>query len=187
MFYVLRTKRKKSDSVLIQKPLYQQKCKKGKVTTQNPTKNSIIQRLRTGFQIFMHVLYLQWTMQNLLDFFALQSITRRIGFWNTSIKQLRGFYHTCDFLDLTPEISQQLREKDLSQQAEHIYVSNWTGLCVRSSERPLSSHTIANSLWKITLHKSTKVVWWNFLCCVVFVFFLSANLPENACVVLHSE
>ena len=41
-------KRKRSDSVPWQKPLYQQKCQKGKVTTQTtPQKSSIKQRLRT--------------------------------------------------------------------------------------------------------------------------------------------
>ena len=41
-------KRKRSDSVLWQKPLHQQKCQKGKVTTQTtPQKRSITQRLRT--------------------------------------------------------------------------------------------------------------------------------------------
>ena len=41
-------KRKRSDSVLWQKPLHQQKCQKGKVTTQTtPQKSSIKQRLRT--------------------------------------------------------------------------------------------------------------------------------------------
>ena len=41
-------KRKISDSVLWQKPLHQQKCQKGKVTTQTtPQKSSIKQRLRT--------------------------------------------------------------------------------------------------------------------------------------------
>ena len=43
-----RRKRKRSDSVLWQKPLHQQKCQKGKVTTQTtPQKSSITQRLRT--------------------------------------------------------------------------------------------------------------------------------------------
>ena len=42
-------KRKRSDSVLWQKPLHQQKCQKGKVTTQTmPQKSSITQRLRTN-------------------------------------------------------------------------------------------------------------------------------------------
>ena len=41
-------KRKRSDSVLWQKPLHQQQCQKGKVTTQTtPQKSSIKQRLRT--------------------------------------------------------------------------------------------------------------------------------------------
>ena len=44
----IKRKRKRSDSVLWQKPLHQQKCQKGKVTTQTtPQKSSIIQRLRT--------------------------------------------------------------------------------------------------------------------------------------------
>ena len=44
----LKRKRKRSDSVLWQKPLHQQKCQKGKVTTQTtPQKSSIKQRLRT--------------------------------------------------------------------------------------------------------------------------------------------
>ena len=43
-----KKKRKRSDSVLWQKPLHQQKCQKGKVTTQTtPQKSSIKQRLRT--------------------------------------------------------------------------------------------------------------------------------------------
>ena len=43
-----KRKRKRSDSVLSQKPLHQQKCQKGKVTTQTtPQKSSIKQRLRT--------------------------------------------------------------------------------------------------------------------------------------------
>ena len=52
-FMTMRTfdpkrKRKRSDSVLWQKPLHQQKCQKGKVTTQTtPQKSSIKQRLRT--------------------------------------------------------------------------------------------------------------------------------------------
>ena len=45
---VYKRKRKRSDSVLWQKPLHQQKCQKGKVTTQTtPQKSSITQRLRT--------------------------------------------------------------------------------------------------------------------------------------------
>ena len=47
VFYIKR-KRKRSDSILWQKPLHQQKCQKGKVTTQTtPQKSSIKQRLRT--------------------------------------------------------------------------------------------------------------------------------------------
>ena len=43
-----KRKRKRSDSVLWQKPLHQQQCQKGKVTTQTtPQKSSIKQRLRT--------------------------------------------------------------------------------------------------------------------------------------------
>ena len=43
-----KRKRERSDSVLWQKPLHQQKCQKGKVTTQTtPQKSSITQRLRT--------------------------------------------------------------------------------------------------------------------------------------------
>ena len=43
-----KRKRKRSDSVLWQKPLHQQKCQKGKVTKQTtPQKSSITQRLRT--------------------------------------------------------------------------------------------------------------------------------------------
>ena len=43
-----KRKRKRSGSVLWQKPLHQQKCQKGKVTTQTtPQKSSIKQRLRT--------------------------------------------------------------------------------------------------------------------------------------------
>ena len=42
------TKRRRYDPVLWQKPLHQQKCQKGKVTTQTtPQKSSIKQRLRT--------------------------------------------------------------------------------------------------------------------------------------------
>ena len=45
---VLKRKRKRSDPVLWQKPLHQQKCRKGKVTTQTtPQKSSTKQRLRT--------------------------------------------------------------------------------------------------------------------------------------------
>ena len=44
----MKRKRKRSDSVLWQKPLHQQKCQKGKVTTKTtPQKSSIKQRLRT--------------------------------------------------------------------------------------------------------------------------------------------
>ena len=43
-----QTKRRRSDPVLWQKPLHQQKCEKGKVTTQTtPQKSSIKQQLRT--------------------------------------------------------------------------------------------------------------------------------------------
>ena len=46
--YWIKTKRRRSDSVLWQKPLHQWKCQKGKVTTQTtPQKSSIKQRLRT--------------------------------------------------------------------------------------------------------------------------------------------
>ena len=42
------TKRRRSDPVHWQKPLHQQKCQKGKVTTQTaPQKSSIKQQLRT--------------------------------------------------------------------------------------------------------------------------------------------
>ena len=45
---LIQRKRKRSDSVLWQKPLHQQKYQKGKVTTQTtPQKSSIKQRLRT--------------------------------------------------------------------------------------------------------------------------------------------
>ena len=44
----VKTKRRRSDPVLWQKPLHQQKCQKGKVTTQTtPQKFSIKQQLRT--------------------------------------------------------------------------------------------------------------------------------------------
>ena len=47
-YRLLMRKRKRSDSVLWQKPLHQQKCQKGKVTTQTTSqKCSIKQRLRT--------------------------------------------------------------------------------------------------------------------------------------------
>ena len=43
-----KTKRRRSDSVLWQKPLHPRKCQKGKVTTKTtPQKSSIKQRLRT--------------------------------------------------------------------------------------------------------------------------------------------
>ena len=46
--YVIKTKRRRSDPVLWQKPLHQQKCQRGKVTTQTtPQKSSIKQQLRT--------------------------------------------------------------------------------------------------------------------------------------------
>ena len=46
--YYKKKKRKRSDSILWQKPLHQQKCQKGKVTTQpTPQKSSIKPRLRT--------------------------------------------------------------------------------------------------------------------------------------------
>ena len=46
--YISKTKRRRSDPVLWQKPLYQQKCQRGKVTTQTtPQKSSIKQQLRT--------------------------------------------------------------------------------------------------------------------------------------------
>ena len=45
---IMNTKRRRSDPVLWQKPLHQQKCQKGKVTTQTtPQKSSIKQQLRT--------------------------------------------------------------------------------------------------------------------------------------------
>ena len=43
----VKTKRRRSDSVLWQKPLHPRKYQKGKVTTQTPQKGSIKQRLRT--------------------------------------------------------------------------------------------------------------------------------------------
>ena len=43
----VKTKRRRSDPVLWQKPLHQKKCQKGKVTRQTtPQKNSITQQLR---------------------------------------------------------------------------------------------------------------------------------------------
>ena len=49
-FSFIKRKRKRSDSVLWQNPLHQQKCQKGKVTTQTtPQKSSITQRLRTNW------------------------------------------------------------------------------------------------------------------------------------------
>ena len=60
-------KRKRSDSVLWQKPLYQQKCQKDKVTTQTmPQKSSITQRLRTdlgrsvGVTTAIKLVWLTW-------------------------------------------------------------------------------------------------------------------------------
>ena len=47
---VCKTKRRRSDPVLWQKPLHQQKCQKGKVTKQTtPQKSSIKQKLRTDW------------------------------------------------------------------------------------------------------------------------------------------
>ena len=47
---VQKGKRKRSDSVLWQKPLHQHKCQKGKSTTQTtPQKSSVTQRLRTDW------------------------------------------------------------------------------------------------------------------------------------------
>ena len=46
-----KTKRRRSDPVLWQKPLHQQKCQKGKVTTQTTSqKSSIKQQLRTDLR-----------------------------------------------------------------------------------------------------------------------------------------
>ena len=46
--FSIKTKRRRSDPVLWQKPLHQQKCQKGKVTTQiTPQKSSIKQQLWT--------------------------------------------------------------------------------------------------------------------------------------------
>ena len=48
VFNIFKTKRRRSDPVLWQKPLHQQKCQKGKVTTQTtPQKSSIKQQLRS--------------------------------------------------------------------------------------------------------------------------------------------
>ena len=48
LYVDIKTKRRRSDPVLWQKPLHKQKCQKGKVTTQTtPQKSSIKQRLRT--------------------------------------------------------------------------------------------------------------------------------------------
>ena len=45
---LMKTKRRRSDQVLWQKPLYQQKCQRGKVATQTtPQKSFIKQQLRT--------------------------------------------------------------------------------------------------------------------------------------------
>ena len=47
MIFALKTKRRRSDPVLWQKPLHQQKCQKGKTTTQTTSqKSSIKQQLR---------------------------------------------------------------------------------------------------------------------------------------------
>ena len=47
MGYVMKRKRRKSDSVLWQKPLYQQKIRKPMDNTKTPPKTSITQRLQT--------------------------------------------------------------------------------------------------------------------------------------------
>ena len=57
-----KRKRKRSDSVLWQKPLHQQKCQKGKVTTQTtPQKSSIKQRLRTDTKFTINVFCHCWS------------------------------------------------------------------------------------------------------------------------------
>ena len=60
-------KRKRSDSVIWQKPLHQQKCQKGKLTTQTtPQKSSITERLRTdlgrpvGVTLATKLVWLTW-------------------------------------------------------------------------------------------------------------------------------
>ena len=68
----IKRKRKRSDSVLWQKPLHQQKCQKGKVTTQTtPQKSSIKQRLRTDLGRSVGVtkatqLKVEFVMQNMM-------------------------------------------------------------------------------------------------------------------------
>ena len=46
----LKRKRRRSDPVLLQNPLYQQKIQKPKDNTQTPPKPSITQRLRTDLE-----------------------------------------------------------------------------------------------------------------------------------------
>ena len=65
--YISKRKRKRSDSVLWQKPLHQQKSQKGKVTTQTtPQKSSITKRLRTdlgqsvGVTTVTQLVWLTW-------------------------------------------------------------------------------------------------------------------------------
>ena len=62
-----KTKRRRSDPVLWQKPLHQQKCQKGNVTTQTtPQRSSIKQRLRTdlglsvGITTATQLVWLTW-------------------------------------------------------------------------------------------------------------------------------
>ena len=69
LLYSPKRKRKRSDSVLWQKPLHQQKCQKGKMTTQTtPQKSSITEQLRTdlgrsvGVTKVTQLVWLTWFM-----------------------------------------------------------------------------------------------------------------------------
>ena len=58
----IQTKRRRSDPVLWQKPLHQQKCQKGKVTTQTPPQKSYVQ----CYEMFNIAPYLMQVNYNIL-------------------------------------------------------------------------------------------------------------------------
>ena len=53
-------------------------------------------------------------------------------------------------------VKMQVREKDWSQQLEHMQVPNWTVPCVRTSKRPLSACYTRRICSMGTSHKSVE-------------------------------
>ena len=108
LHFIISRKRKRSASVLWQKPLHQQKCQKGKVTTETtPQKSSITRRLRTDLGrsvgVTTLVIYFKHNMGNTLHNEKIEN-TRIFTFDFQSYRlplKLLNLFQICALIDST--------------------------------------------------------------------------------------